>query len=102
MSPVKLSRTRESGCYFIKLKIGGDYYRCTYDFDVFEVVKAYKGPVMILHGDKDELVPHRYGVMASEAYENCEFHTLPGEIHGWTGKGKRKAAEMSFAFLSQH
>ena len=83
------------------LKIGGNYYRSAYDFDVFGEIKKYTGPVMILHGDKDEMVPHRYGVMGSEAYDNCEFHTLPGEIHGWTGKGKRKAAEMSYAFLNR-
>ena len=84
------------------LKIGGEYYRSVYDFDVYQTIRAYTGPVLILHGGKDAVVPLKYGEMGAETYQNCELHILPGEPHGWTGKGKRAAAEMSFAFLSKY
>ena len=84
------------------LNIGGDYYRSVYDFDVYGEIGDYTGPVLILHGDQDKMVPHKYGKMGAEAYKNCEFYTLPGEIHGWTGKGKREAAARAYAFFENN
>lgn len=82
--------------------IGGEYSRAVYDFDVYRAIGGYTGPVLILHGDSDQIVPVEYGKRAAETYKNAEFIPLPGEIHGWTGKGKRTAAEKSFQFFSKY
>ena len=80
--------------------VGGVYYRATHDYDVYEDIGGYRGPVLILHGDADAIVPWEFGERAARVYENAEFRILPGEPHGWTEEGKRKAAEMSFQFFT--
>ena len=84
------------------ITLSGDYSRSVYDFDVFAAIGGYKRPVLILHGDKDTLVPPEYGQRGAEAYENAEFILMPGEVHGWTGRGKREAAKKSLEFFEKN
>ena len=40
-----------------------------------------------------------YGKKAAEQYQNAEIVTLPGEDHGFSGKGKITAAHLTYDFL---
>jgi len=44
-------------------------------FDNLEVVKNYPGPILIVHGRHDEIIPFRHGVALSKAAENEKFIT---------------------------
>lgn len=83
------------------LTIGGDYYRSVWDFDVFDYISGYQGPVLIMHGDHDQVVDISYGRKGAESYKNAEFITFPGEIHGFYGKGKSRAVQMSYDFFQK-
>ncbi len=87
--------------FSFRFKISRKYYTDAWDLDVFREITKYHGPVLIMHGDHDDIVPMRYGEEAAKAYENAEFVRFPGEIHGFYAKGKRKAAEMSYQFLQE-
>ena len=65
-------------------------------------ISAFDRPVLVLHGDNDQMVDHSYGVNGAKAYPNATMITLPGEVHGWTGKGKVKAFQYSLDFISGH
>ena len=80
-------------------KLGRVYSEKLFDYDVYKVIPAYTGPVLILHGDNDKAVNISYGRRAAQVYEHAEFVCLPGEIHGFTGEGRKKAAQLSFDFL---
>lgn len=67
--------------------------------DVFEAIRNYSGPVLIIHGDKDKVVDISYGRRATEVYKHAEFVCLPGESHGFIGAGRKKAAQLSYEFL---
>ena len=84
-----------------KLEISGKYYADVWDMDIYETIAAFDKPVLIMHGDKDEMVPHEYGKRAAAAYPDATFITFPGEVHGWTGKGKIKAFKESLKFLNE-
>ena len=88
-------------CEAFKLEISRKYYADVWDMDIFKTIAAYDKPVLILHGDKDEMVPHTYGKQAAAAYPESTFVTFPGEVHGWTGKGKIKAFKESLKFLNE-
>lgn len=81
--------------------LGRAYSESVWDYDVFGVIGAYKGPVLIIHGDNDKVVNISYGKKAAEVYKHAEFVTLPGEIHGFTGEGRKKAALLSYEFLQR-
>jgi uncharacterized protein len=79
--------------------IGRTYYEGLFDYDPYEVIGGYTGPVLMIHGDHDELVPLSYSERALQVYENAELVTLEGEIHGWTVDGKGVAAKRAFQFF---
>ena len=81
--------------------LGREYSESVWDYDAFDVISAYKGPVLILHGDRDRTVDISYGKRAAKAYAHAEFVTLPGEIHGFTADGRNKAAQFTYEFLQR-
>ena len=82
-------------------RLGREYSASVWDYDVFDVIGGYRGPVLIIHGDNDRAVDISYGQKAAETYEHAEFVCLPGEIHGFTGPGREKAAELSYDFIQR-
>ncbi len=54
-------------------------------YDVVEKVKRVKAPLLVLHGDKDEVVPFEQGKKVFEAASPPkEFHTIRGAHHNDT------------------
>ena len=86
---------------FGQSKLGKSYSASVWDYNVYDVIPSYCGPVLIIHGDHDRIVDISYGRRASEVYKQSEFICLPGEIHGFTGAGARKAAALSYDFMKK-
>lgn len=42
-------------------------------FDNLKTVEAYKGPVLIIHGKQDEIIPFSHGIALSKAALNCKM-----------------------------
>lgn len=42
-------------------------------FDNLEAVGAYSGPVLIIHGKQDEIIPFSHGIALSKAAQNCKM-----------------------------
>lgn len=83
----------------LNLPISRKYYLDAWDMDVFSYIPAFEKPVFIIHGDADTVVDVSYGRRAAEVYKNAEYVELPGEIHGFMGKGKKEAAKLTYQFL---
>ncbi len=45
-------------------------------FDNRRALASFEGPVLIVHGRSDEVIPHKNGVILAEAAENAELITL--------------------------
>ena len=82
-------------------KVGKIYYEKLYNFDAYTEAAKYTGPVLIIHGNADRTVNVSYGQAATESYRNARLEVLPGEDHGFSGKGKIKATEMVYGFLRE-
>lgn len=65
--------------------VGRDYIETAQAADVDGAIAAYKGPVLLVHGDADTSVPLRYSVRAAEQYENAKLIIIPGADHGYHG-----------------
>ena len=46
-------------------------------FEVRAVVRRYPGPVLILHGERDEVIPFRHGRRLAEAAPRARFVAMP-------------------------
>lgn len=47
-------------------------------FDTLSVVKGYPGPVLVVHGDRDELIPPAHAEALARASRRTQLHVVPG------------------------
>ena len=95
---------REDGTFpetgrLLGMKIGRAYYEALAGIDIYAHIPAYQGPVLILHGDRDRLVPLSYSERALDAFDHAELVVMPGQGHGFLFSGRREAMEKELAFL---
>ena len=79
--------------------ISRKYNEDAVSFDLYDLIGAYTGPVLILHGDKDPIVPLRYSQRAAEVFPNAELIVMPGQGHGFMGKARTEAMEKETDFF---
>lgn len=80
---------------------GRVYAEDLWDYDPYENIGAYTGPVLILHGDHDQVADISYARRATDTYANAEFHVIRGGSHGFHGKTFTEAVRYMKAFLQE-
>ena len=70
----------------IPMPLGGDYARTVIDMDPYEALSGYTGPVLLVHGTKDEIVNIRYARKLREIYPSCRYEEIEGAGHGFQGE----------------
>lgn len=71
------------------MKLGREYLLTTQELDIYGTASAYKGPVHILHGTKDSIVPLWCSEKYAETYGSAsELVLVEGENHTITRKRK--------------
>ena len=63
------------------LTLDGEYIRTAQAADAEAAMDRYPGPVLILHGDEDDVVPAEEAEKAAKRYADCELHIIRGETH---------------------
>lgn len=79
--------------------LGQCYYKDVYDLHVFQIISQYSGPVLIFHGDKDELVNISYSLQAKHHYHQASIHIINDVGHGFYGQTAQKVSEMIVTFI---
>ena len=65
------------------LTLKGGYIRAAQLIHVEDEVTRFHGPVLLIHGTKDEAVPYQCSVELNEQYENSRLVTIPDDNHGY-------------------
>lgn len=68
---------------FLKADVGPIFFSDVYDLDVYGTIGAYTGPVLLLHGTGDKLIPAEASEKAEEVYENAQLKIIEGANHGF-------------------
>jgi pimeloyl-ACP methyl ester carboxylesterase len=63
------------------LTLEGNYIRTAQMLRAEEATDRFPGPVLLLQGELDDLVPPADSVAAARRYENCRLVILEGETH---------------------
>ena len=63
------------------LTLEAGYIRSAQAIHVEEAIDAFPGPVLLLHGEADDVVQIRDVAAAAERYKNCRLELFPGETH---------------------
>lgn len=86
---------------FWEMRIGGDYIRGAKNIQTFERIGHFSGPVLLLHGTEDEVVPISYSEKAVQTYPKAELVSLPGEKHGFSPEGSKLAMKKALEFMER-
>ncbi len=77
-------------------KFSREYILSAQTLPIYEESALYQGPVCLVHGSDDAIVPVRYSDRYNEIYRNCEYSVIPRENHLFSARPSRSDA----AFLS--
>ena len=81
------------------VKVSRMYDEDATSFNLYDMLPDYPGPVLILHGDRDPIVPLRYSEKAAETFPDAKLIVYPGQGHGFTGTAAEQALKAETAFL---
>lgn len=87
-------------CFGI-MKLGCEYILSTQELDIYGTAKGYTGPVRLIHGSKDKIVPMSCSERYAETYgDRSELIVVEGENHLITRK-KKKVVALSVGFFKE-
>ena len=87
---------------FWGLQLGKEFFLSIHDFYTFDNIGSYPNDVLIIYGDKDNIVPYDAMLEAEKAYNSAELVVLENEGHGFSSIGGKKAMEMVLDFMNKH
>lgn len=68
-------------------KLGKKYIEAAMTLPIYETARRYTGPVLVIQGIRDRIVPYTYAERYKENYRNCELILMPDEDHGLSVNG---------------
>ena len=81
-------------------KFSREYILSAQTLPIYEESALYTGPVCLIHGELDEIVPVKYSDKYSEIYQNCEYTVIPREEHLFSIR-PAKSDSIFLAFLKR-
>ena len=82
------------------IKVGRNYCVSAQILPIYETALQYEGPVILVHGTADRIVPYTYSERYKNGYKNAKLCLLPGVDHSFTVKGSvERAASLVSNFL---
>lgn len=81
--------------------VSEEFDRAAIGLDVAKYQKAFDKPVLIVHGDKDSVVPLSYSSEAVKNYHDVTLKVIPGAGHGFDGEDSKSARRMSLSFVME-
>ena len=82
-----------------KYQFGKAYFVDIWDYDVYGEIVNYTNPVLLMHGDKDVVVPIYYSNHASEVYSDVDYFVIKGAGHGFAGQNRVEADQHILDYL---
>lgn len=86
---------------FWGMELGRGFIEDIRQYDVFEQIGGFEGPVLIIHGDKDPVVDCSYSQRAIQKYKNAKVHIIEGQGHGFDEGAREIALELICQFVQK-
>lgn len=81
------------------INLGRQFATDVWDHDFGADVRAYEGPVLILHGSDDQIVDPRYSRQLAREYPHAKLHMISRAGHGFDDAAFQKAMGYIEPFL---
>lgn len=82
-------------------KVSSNYIRVARMLPVEDTINAFKKPVLIIHGTKDEAVPYKYGKELTEKYSDANLISIENADHCYNGHLDEVKAAVKEFLVSQ-
>lgn len=82
-------------------KVGKAFFQVAQSLPIYETSSRYDGPVCLIHGTEDRVVPYRYSEQYDALYKDSVLHLLKGENH-MMGKFRDTIISTAVDFLKDH
>lgn len=79
-------------------RVGKSYFTVAQTLPIYEVTAGYEGPVCLIHGKEDKIVPFRYSERYHQLLKGSRLHLLEGENH-ILSKRRKEVIALSVDFL---
>ena len=87
--------------YFNWINAGRPYAADVWDYDIYSEIGNYAKPVLLMHGDRDGIVPISYAEHAAEVYPDVDYYVISGGGHGFYGNALEDAFSHIFEYLQK-
>ena len=85
------------------LHVGRNYFVTAQTLPIYETALQYEGPVILVHGTADRIVPYTYSERYNSGYKNARLCLLPGVDHSFTVKESvERAASLVSNFIAKN
>ena len=81
-------------------KLGRKYVESALNLPIYETAWRYTGPVLVIQGTHDRIVPYTYAERYDQGYKDSKLELIPGEDHSFT-KNTAEAALYASDWLSK-
>ncbi len=81
------------------IELSPAYARAILARDPYADMGDFKKDVLIVHGDRDQVVPLAYSQKAIKAYPSARIEVLDGAEHGFKGDERDRCAHIALEFL---
>lgn len=82
-------------------RVGRDYVETAQKLPIYEISARYKGPVLIIHGTADDIVPYSYGEEYHSIYANSDLELLAGLNHNFS-ESEDKVAKLVSEYIKDN
>ena len=88
--------------YRLWLDLGRVYAVDAIEYDFYEHIGAFTGPVLMFQGTADKLEPRHYTDRAAEVYADVDYEVFEGVGHSFQGELRQHVHDRVAAFVAAH
>lgn len=88
--------------YHMWLTVGKTYFENLLDYDVYAEISSYDKEVLIIHGNKDNIVPLSYSQKAVNVYPLAKLYVIEGAGHGFYDEAFEKTMQYISHYLIEN
>ena len=88
--------------YFLAVDLGRQYAVDAIEYDFYDHIGAFKGPVLMFQGTADKMEPKRFTDRAAAIYANVDYEVFEGVGHSFQGEVRRHVHDRVEAFMREN
>lgn len=94
-------RIPERFCFLDWIHVGRDYAADIWDVDIYSEMEKYSGPVLLIHGGKDNIADISYTRRAAQTFPDARLYMIGRAGHAFFGRSFRESVAYIDDFLKE-